>query len=246
MLQKTKFYLLVLSDYQSLGSSVSEIIGNHEINFNHLSLFKNRITPHLINLGNYRNKLKSALMADEISRIDKDVNDAWRCLSHHIMACTVRLNNDYRANASMLLSVVNKVNTKELTTGKNIHHDTLNTFISSIENNRTLIDALYAIGAGDLFTELKDAYTQLLRRNESILNTNNLSLEIKRSAMAIKDTITDLCRYINNITKNSENTEAIRIAKELDTVIEDINAHALYRTSRRQNIEDKINLVVSD
>ncbi|MCT4640121.1 MAG: hypothetical protein N4A72_20665 [Bacteroidales bacterium] len=245
MLQKTKFYLLVLSDYQTLGSKVTEIIGKHESYNNQLSVFKNRITPHLKNLGSYRNSLKSALMADEISRIDKDVNDAWRCLNHHIMACTVRLNNDYRTNASMLLSVVNKVNTKELTTGKNIHHDTLNTFISSIDNNIMLKDALYAIGAGDLFNELRNAYSELLRRNETILTANNLSLEIKSSAMSIKDTITDMCRYINNITRNSEDTEAINIARELDTVIEDINAHALYRTSRRQNIEDKIDLVVS-
>jgi len=240
MFNKTKFYLLILSDYQFLATYVLDILNRYDDPELQLEKVKAKLDAANGKLLSSVQMVKSSTITEVLAKLDLDRDDAWMAFYHYLISCSRRLNAESREFADELLTLASAPEMQ-------IHHlgyqkQTVNTtnFFNIIDSDVTYTGALEKIAANVLYNELKSA--QALFEQKEAEKFNDAKGKVKsESVEATKDiriAFDSLEKFLFTMNDLTDKLEYIKIAKAINEVVDQVNAKALARSTRRKNSKE--------
>lgn len=96
MFNKVKFYLLILSDYQFLGTYVLDILNRYDNPELQLEKVKAKFKVANDKLFSSEQMVKSSAITEILAKLDLDRDDAWMAFYHYLIFCSRRFNPESR------------------------------------------------------------------------------------------------------------------------------------------------------
>ena len=241
MINKTKFYLLILSDYQFLAAVVLDILNKYDDPELQLALIKAKIKAAHDRLQGSANLVKSNSITEELAKLDTDRDDAWMAFYHHIISCARRLNPESREYANKLLKVASVPEMQIHQLGYQKQTINTNNFFKNIDSNAEYIEALEKIAGNVLYGELKAAQSAFEAKEAERFSSDAAKgkSESTLAAKEVRNALEELEKLLFVMNQLSGKPEYAQIAAEINEVIDEVNAKALARVTRRENNKEE-------
>ncbi|BAX81866.1 DUF6261 family protein [Labilibaculum antarcticum] len=237
MFNKTKFYLLILSDYQFLATYVLDILNRYEEPELQLGKVKAKLKAANDKLLGSAQMVKSKAVTEVLAKLDLDRDDAWMSFYHYLISCSRRLNSESREFADRLLVIASVPEMHIHNLG--YQKQTVNTtnFFNIIDADVVYTEALEKISANVLYNELKSAQAVFEEKEADKFNdgTGKEKSESVEATKDIRTALVSLEKLLSTMNDLTDKPEYLVIATAINEVVDQVNAKALGRTTRRKN-----------
>lgn len=181
--------------------------------------------------------VKSKAITEVLANLDLERDDAWMSFYHYLISCSRRLNPESRKFANRLLTIASVPEMQIHNLG--YQKQTVNTtnFFNIIDADNAYTKALEKISATVLYNELKSAQAVFEEKEADKFNDGKKK-EKSESVEATKDirkALVSLEKLLSTMNDLTDRPEYLKIATVVNEVVDQVNAKALGRKTRRKN-----------
>ncbi len=245
MIDKIKFYRMLLQDYLLLGTKILEILDNEDEAGLQLGVPVAKIREALDKLRDGLKVVQASLRTEELAQLDNSRDDAWMCFYHLVLSqvrCADEKVREYAHKLEVLISMpevrIHKMGYQKQTAS-------MINFFNRIDSNAELTEALEKISGQQSYSELKLAQDAFTVKEAERLNqeADKQSKNGGESAKNLRKSIEDLGNFLSVMYQLSGKEDYTKIADKINEVVSDINTRVSARLTRRKSEKEEETIV---